>query len=288
MAIVSVTINWGDGSANTVLTPPANTLIYPYSSSHTYTLTATNTITVTAKDTNQLTGVASGQVAVAIGPTRVGLLAEYLFSGNYNDTSGNGKNLSSSGANITYVTGVSAADSVNQAVHFDNSGYIDGDASYLYNNSGWGYGNSSAAYTVSCWAKWDGSSGGSYGVLVQQLNAPFLYNNAQKITFGTGSTTLVQDTVSLVSGVWHNYAVTATALSGGSRTFTFYRDGTQVAQATKTDSSTYTAGSAGYLGGNSNGASTYDLVSTAVDQVRLFNRALSAAEIAVLAQPQWP
>lgn len=288
VAIVSVTINWGDGSANTVLTPPANTLSYPYSSSHTYTLTATNTITVTAKDTNQLTGVASGQVAVAIGPTRVGLLAEYLFSGNYNDTSGNGKNLSSSGANITYVTGVSAADSVNQAVHFDNSGYIDGDASYLYNNSGWGYGNSSAAYTVSCWAKWDGSSGGSYGVLVQQLNAPFLYNNAQKITFGTGSTTLVQDTVSLVSGVWHNYAVTATALSGGSRTFTFYRDGTQVAQATKTDSSTYTAGSAGYLGGNSNGASTYDLVSTAVDQVRLFNRALSAAEIAVLAQPQWP
>ena len=99
---------------------------------------------------------------------------------------------------------------------------------------------------------------------------------------------MVQDTALLVAGVWHNYAVTATALSGGSRTFTFYRDGTQIAQATKTDSSTYTASSAGYLGGNPNGASTYDLVSTAVDQVRIYNRVLSSTEIQALANSSYP
>jgi hypothetical protein len=287
--VASVLINWGDSTSTTLTAPPGSTVFAFPGTNHTYATSGTYTIKAIVTDADTYTATNTISQSVQIGPPRNGLLAEYLFSGNYNDTSGNGSNLVASGFNITYVTGVSAADSVNQAVHFDNSGYIDGDASYIWASKGWGgYGNGGAAYTVSCWAKWDGSSGGSFGVLVQQLNAPFLYNNSQKITFGTGTTTFVQDSVALVSGTWHNYAVTATALSGGSRIFTFYRDGTQISQATKTDSSTYAANSSAFIGGNSNGASTYDLVGTAVDQVRIYNRVLSATEIQALANSTYP
>jgi len=287
--VASVLINWGDGTTTTLTPPPSTTSFVFPGTNHTYAASATYTIKAIVTDADTFTATNTISQLVQIGPPRNGLLAEYLFSGNYNDTSGNGSNLVSSGVNITFVTGVSSADSVNQAVHFDNSGYIDGDASYLFAAKGWGgYGNGGAAYTVSCWAKWDGSSGGSFGVLVQQLNAPFLYNSGQKITFGTGGTTYVQDSVVLTTGVWHNYAVTATALSGGSRTFTFYRDGVQISQQTKTDSNTYTANSAAYIGGNSNGASTYDLVGTAVDQVRIYNRALSLTEIQAVANSSYP
>ena len=295
VSIVSITINWGDGTANTVLNPPANTLNYPYNSSHTYTTTANDTIVVTEIDANQLTAATSGIVSVAIGPPRNGLIAEYLFSGNYNDTSGNNVTLVqdySTGAQITYVTGVSSADSVNQAVHFNNTGYIDGDYARLKAASGWNYGSGGAAYTVSAWVNSDGNFGGpSFNTLVGQVNAPFLYyGSGHTIAFGTQATPLlVQDTAALTDLSWQNYTVTASALSGGNRTFTLYRNGVQVAQQTKADSSTYSAG-AGYVGGyaGTGGNNTYDLERAAVDQVRIYNRVLTATEISALANSSFP
>jgi len=289
VALTSVTINWGDGTGNTVLTPPANTLNYPYSANHTYASSGSKTITSTARDANNFTSVATRQVIVTIGAPRNGLIGEYLFSNfSWNDTSGANRHLLAPQGSTEFASAADRNGQANQAVFFlnQNAG-AGGSFNYLATpvNNRWAYGT---AYTLSARIQ----VGSGFGVIVGQEASPALSIREGKVRFGhptsnpTEPDVFVVDPANLPNGTWVHFAVTASG-SAGSRTFRLYRNGVQVSSATKADPFAYPANAVGLVGGwgssQGNPDGDYALGGTVVDTVRIYNRALSAAEIGFLA-----
>ena len=90
---------------------------------------------------------------------------------------------------------------------------------------------------------------------------------------------------------WVHVAVTASTAIGSvnDRTFRIYIDGIETASVNTPDSSLYPTNTEGYIGGGAFGFNDndYTLLRTAVDQVRIYDRALSASDITRLANPAY-
>lgn len=255
--------------------------------SHTYASSGTKTITTTARDANNFTTAATRTVTVTIGAPRNGLIGEYLFNNfSFNDTSGGNRHLTVIQQQSEIQGAPDRLSQPNQAVRFLNTDILSRYGILGTATTGWDYRN---AYTVSARVK---RGSGNGGVIVGQGGAPALALKDNKIRFGhpanpaSAGDLFVEDPQSLPLNTWVHYAVTASG-SASSRTFRLYRDGMQIAVATKLDPFTYPANPRGFVGGWGDTAQNEDeensLQNGVVDSVRIYNRALNATEIGFLA-----
>ncbi len=290
-AVANVSINWGDGTANTVVyaVPSTNTL--NATTNHSYAIGSNFTITATILDVNSQTASASTNVTTVAFP-RAGLLGEYLFtSGSLLDTSGNNKTgVLNQGS--PFSTPSLDQNGLNRAYRFDPfANNSDGTpASVVIGNgsanSGWAYTDS---YTLSAWFKREDA--GSSGVIVGQDVSPALLLTGSQLAFGifgspVGKDLPVRDPGTIPSHTWVHGAVTVSKV-GSSVTFTLYKNGTQVAVTNRTDTTfTYPNTSRSRIGiysfSNNNPSYQQNFVGT-IDTVRVYNRALRSDEITALA-----
>jgi len=139
----------------------------------------------------------------------------------------------------------------------------------------------SSAFAISAWVKYSAtdtsggdvaSMGDSYALRVQPTGdvKTFFYN-------GTTWNASTSSGVNTKNGSWHHLVGQYTGSS-----LQVYIDGTLNHQAAFSGAIAYTLGPSFLLGQNGNGDSTHNFNGT-IDQVRVYGRALSAAEIAALA-----
>lgn len=291
-ALVNISVKWGDNTPDGVLNTPGTNSV-SFTADHTYATGGKFTITATVRDVNGQTKSASQQVTTVSFP-RAGLLGEYLFTGNANDTSGNGKNGTLD--RVPFITpGRDQQDRANRAYDLDadaNSSE-DGVASVVVGNgnasTGWAYADN---YTLAAWIKPNTAQGGDRAI-VGQDRSPILYLfNNHNLAFGLPDSPLVpgkdapvRDSASLADGVWVHAAVTV-ARSGNDVTFTLYRNGVQVGQQTRSDTTfVYPNTSRGRIGVYAFAASVDRNTNFkgSIDTVRIYNRALRPDEISALA-----
>jgi hypothetical protein len=284
-----VEIDWGDGSPRTTLTSgfAAINRSYKYGAAGTYT------IRLTATDASSVS--VSQQSTVQASVPRDGLLGEYLFNGNANDTSGNNKN-----GSINNVACVQPAANrsglANKAYEFNNgSGVGCGDSSGVYgliSTANLGHGSS---FSYSVWIRpinnndqWiigqNSSNGAQPWAALVVGNPNLIGGSGSKVSFvltGSGPTLAVADSANVSTGAWTHYVVTV-ASSGGQTTVKLYRNGVQVATATGSGSYTNPSSTNNFLMGNASSSSTNAVFRGLMDDVRVYNRALSDGEIQAL------
>lgn len=291
-AVANVSINWGDGTANTVVYAVPSTNSLSATTNHSYAIGSTFTVTATILDVNSQTASASTNVITVAFP-RAGLLGEYLFtSGSLLDTSGNNKTGVLNQGSPFSIPSLDQNGLVNRAYHFDpHANGSDGDpASVVIGNgsanSGWAYADS---YTLSAW--FNREDAGSAGVIVGQDVSPALLLTGSQLAFGifgspVGKDLPVRDPGTIASHIWVHGAVTVSKV-GSSVTFTLYKNGIQVAQQTRTDTTfTYPNTSRSRIGiysFSNNNPSYQQNFTGAIDTVRVYNRALRSDEITALA-----
>ena len=215
-----------------------------------------------------------------------GLVANYAFNGNANDESGNGNNGTVNGATLT----TDRFGIVDKAYLFNG---IDNDISVPFSNS---LNSIQNQFTITAWVFMDGGGGaGGCCPVLLNLNS----QNIGGINFRTQSTSNtsrafyavfynepitnpraidVFSNVGLSGLEWHHVACVADAAKGNAKLFF---DGVFVAE----NNSTQTFNSINYDGtdliiGNRNGKNWWG---GKLDDIRIYNRVLSEAEIAYLA-----
>jgi hypothetical protein len=199
-------------------------------------------------------------------------VVQYKFDGNANDSSGNGKNATAQGG-ATYITG-----KIGQAINIaGGSQYVSVPANIMS-----GLQNFSIATWVNVtsngtWARvFDfGSSTNSYMFLAPQSGSGAI--RFAITTNGNGSEQQINGTSALSTGTWHHVAVTLSGTTG-----TLYVDGAQVGQNTSMTLNPASLGatSADYIGKSQFSADPN--LNGAVDDFRIYNRALSASEVQAL------
>lgn len=284
-----VEIDWGDGSAKTVVTSGFGGI----NQTHKYGAAGTYTVKLTATDASNVSVSQQGSVQASI--PRDGLLGEYLFNGNANDTSGNNKN-----GSISNVACVQPAANRNglasKAYEFNNgSGAGCGDSSGTYgriSTANLGHGGS---FSYSVWIRpltnndqWilgqnNGNGSQPWAALVVG-NPNALGGTSGRVSFvltGSGPTLTVADTASVSTSAWVHYVVTVSS-SGGTTTVKLYRNGTQVATASGAGSYPNPSSTNNFLMGNAALNNTSAVFRGLMDDVRVYNRALSDGEIQAL------
>lgn len=284
-----VEIDWGDGTAKTTLTSGFAAI----GTTHKYSAAGTYTIKLTATDASNVS--VSQQSSVQASIPRDGLLGEYLFNGNANDTSGNNKNGSINNAACVQPA-ANRSGLANKAYEFNNnSGAGCGDSAGTFGHistANLGHGGS---FSYSVWIRpinnnnqWiigQNSSGGTQPWAALVVGNPNLIGGTSgKVSFiltGSGPTLSVADSANVSTGTWTHYVVTV-ASSGGQTTVKLYRNGVQVATATGSGSYTNPSSTNGFLMGNASSSSTNAVFRGLMDDVRVYNRALSDGEIQAL------
>jgi len=212
------------------------------------------------------------------GPTS-GLVAYYPFSGNANDESGTGNNGSPVGG-VTWTTGV-----VGGAAHLDGTGYISVPDSASLDLAGAG------GITISAFIRVSPSSD-QFGIVVKESSSSFPWTIAYEFAVRdppTGLTTMLvsdgtNDSVghfsdaALADSMWHHIA--AAWASGGD--VSMYLDGVLKFQGNEqvpvnTVNNTSDPVLIGAFRWNTWGQ--YRSMTGDIDEVRIYNRALSADEI---------
>jgi len=212
-----------------------------------------------------------------------GLVAYYAFDGNANDLSGNGNNGIVNGAALT----ADRFGNVNSAYSFDGvNDFISASADML----------PTAERTVAFWFEADavinqpvfmGYGGGSCGTSwFMGLNAgPAVYNDSYYVSSHCGVNTLVSEYQEDPIGVWQHLAI-STDIEGT----TIYVDGVEVASNNNYITNTNVAGRDLAIGvaTSPGGVAPYTdsnvgYFDGVLDDVRIYDRALSASEVDQLA-----
>jgi len=237
--------------------------------------TPTNTPTRTNTPTpgtpiNTPTRTATPTITPTLG-TGVGPVHQYAFDGNANDTGSSPANGTVSGA--TFVTG-----KVGQAVD------INGGTQYVSLPAGIVSGMTNC--TIAAWVKLDttaawrrifdfGTGTSAYMFLVPTAGSTIRFAIS---TGGSGAEQRINGTAALPTGAWKHVAVTISGSTG-----TLYVDGVSVGTNT---AMTLNPSSLGNTTLNYLGKSQYSdpNLDGQIDQFRIYNRALSAAEVLALFQ----
>src|SRR3989344_7565793 len=206
--------------------------------------------------------------AQAAAPT-TGLVAHWKFDEGSGTTAGD----SAGTNNGTLVNGPTfATGKVGQALSFDGSN------DYVQMSSGAGYSNTQA-HTFAAWVKINGAFGSNYGWILSADNQGILggtslvvRNNGQPAFFYKAGENFVDSNTALTQSVWAHIAT----VYNGSGSVTFYLNG--VADGTRsTGATTWGSTSLAFrMGVWSVGQHFFP---GSIDDVRVYNRALSAQEI---------
>ncbi|RIH84125.1 Protease 1 [Calidithermus terrae] len=284
-----VEIDWGDGTAKTTLTSNFAAI----NTTHKYGAAGTYTVRLTATDASGVSVSQQGNVQASI--PRDGLLGEYLFSNSASDTSGNNKN-----GSISSVACVQPAANRNglasKAYEFNNgSGAGCGDSNGVYglvSTANLGQGGS---FSYSVWVRpltnndqWilgqnNGNGSQPWAALVVG-NPNALGGTSGRVSFvltGSGPTLTVADSASVSTSAWAHYVVTVSS-SGGQTTVKLYRNGAQVATVSANGSYANPSSANNFLMGNAALNNTSAVFRGLMDDVRVYNRALSDGEIQAL------
>ena len=210
-----------------------------------------------------------------------GLVAYYPFNGNANDESGNGNHGSPVGG-ATWTTGV-----LGGAVHLNGSAYINvPDSPSLDLPGGRG--------TISAFIKIDPSSD-EFGIVSKESSSSFPWTIAYEFNVrysGTLETFLISDgattnlgedasVASLKDSTWHHVAATWSGPGGEIR---MYRDGVQIIQSNQTISTINDISEPVRIGAfRWNVGGIYRYMTGDIDEVRIYERALSQTEVMELA-----
>ncbi len=142
-----------------------------------------------------------------------------------------------------------------------------------------------ANVTLAAWVNLSAADVGGAEVLSLGDSVLLRLDTGGQLTGGyyNGSTWIGTSVATLLAGTgWHHVAFSFD--DSGNRA-TLFLDGVAVAQTSTTDSINYTLGANSFIGTHGNGAPGVDFTGR-IDEARIYNRALSAAEIATLAQDQ--
>ncbi len=196
-----------------------------------------------------------------------GMVAYYKLDGNSNDAAGS---TNGSDTNITYSSGNGK---LNNGAGFNgtNSTVALGTGLNLAGGgmtiAGWVYINTNSLYQEAILDKRDVGGTMQYQFYVE--------NSAAKLAFYTG--TQYNSTSAVGSNGWHHVAVTLSNSSNGN--LTFYIDGVQSGTASSVNLG---SGTSARVAIGSQGSADYDFFHGAIDELGVWSRALSSAEIANL------
>ncbi len=206
------------------------------------------------------------------------LVGEWTFTGNTNDSSGYGNN-GTAGAGVSLTA--DRFGNPNSAYFFDGTGTSSITASNIAVNGAAGEYNTVSLWLMKDAGMTDGAIPFSWGSSMYDIQ--FYSGN---FGFNTGNSDLIGTTDSIASGTWHH--VVAVFYNGvpDSENMTLYIDGVL-------QSFTYNTGSPAesYASQNisiSGYSGTYNFMG-AIDDVRMYNRALAAEEVTLLySENNWP
>jgi hypothetical protein len=215
---------------------------------------------------NQLIALLNNQSIVA--SLNSGLLAYYPFSGNVNDSSGNGNNATIVNS-ITYGTDHNGNPSAALTL---NGGF--GGGRVITNTSlfNFQYTNN---YTLSFWFLDNGSSSGRlFSTENPEGNFRVATYGAGIYAFAFGGSPYVYDTVALYT--WNHISYVYS-----NRTVKLYKNG--ILKSVSTDSSTQSLAYGTPFTIGSKAAASYDIWNGKIDEVRIYNREITAKEAQYLA-----
>jgi len=219
-----------------------------------------------------------------------GLVAYYPFNGNANDESGSGNHGSPVGG-VTWSAGPCPL--LGGAAHLDGTGHINVPDSLSLDLPG-------GTGTISAFIKVDPSSGG-FGIVAKESSSSFPSTIAYELLIRPHPTIKMHETLvisdgttvnqipyaggaDLQDGLWHHIAGT---WSGPGGELLIYRDGVEVAQLVQTISTINNISEPVCIGAFRWNVPPGILrkMTGDMDEVRIYNRALSADEIGQLAEP---
>ena len=192
-------------------------------------------------------------------------IATYQLDGNANDLSGN---YSGTPTNVSYGVG-----------EFDLAGVFNGSSSKVSTSA---YGLSgNASYSASLWFNLGDTSGDQvlYGLgnqAVYQASAIYIRNNNEIFHANVGSADFFNGIPTLSTGVWYHFVFTYSS----SNTAKIYINGSQIGTSISlSQGGLNLTGNIGRIG-----CDTYDgnFINGSIDQVRIFNKALSSSEVTTL------
>ncbi len=241
----------------------SNNILYAYSNStnpQSFCITATN-------GTTQYRIMSDGSPTVGNCLDYYGLVADWRFNGNANDSFINGLNGTVTGATLTNgkdggVNGAYSFNGTNQYINFGNSTAFN-----------------SPEITFAAWVKPNVITG-SQEILAKETQYKYvLWNSSVQVLVsrdGGGWTFNQTYAASIVAGTWYHIVTT---ISSASNLVVTYVNGVQVGSTALGSPITSYNGSSVYAA-TYNGAA--ELLNGSMDDARVYNRALSAAEVTAL------
>jgi uncharacterized repeat protein (TIGR03806 family) len=272
IAIASLTLS--GTSSDTSLVPPANIVFGGSGTNRTITVTPAPSlqgsalITITISNA-QVSSSTSFNLTVG-NPT---LVARYAFEGDATDSTGNGNNGTLTG-NPPFVAGRIGS----QAINFNGvNQYATVPISIRTNFTIAFWVNTTASTTGTVWTTGLGIISADVAGVANDFGISLIVNG--EVSFGVGNpNTSLASTASINDGQWHHVAVTRTSSTG---LMIVYVDGIQNG-ATNGPTVARTAPTAIRIGGILSGGGFFP---GTIDDVRIYNTVLSAAEINALANP---
>jgi hypothetical protein len=220
--------------------------------------------------------VASRSLSITINTTVLpeGLVAYYPFNGNAHDVSGNGNHGIVDGATLT----IDRFDSLNSAYNFDG---VD-DGIIIPNSTTLSVDNFQAGYTITAWVRLT-TLPSSYEVIVEKGNFAFClrtggHHQYEACHNSNGVSGCLTTGFNVSPGVWSSIAVTWNAATGD---WKMYLNGSPGSYTGKM----YSLGATpedGMIAIGRDSSQNRWYFNGIIDDVRIFNRALSASEIAAL------
>lgn len=200
-----------------------------------------------------------------------GLMAEYLFEGDCKDTSGN--SIDGTVVNASYGVGISGS-----CLNYT------GTNSYFVTDN-----NYSTMKSISFWFNATQANGGCIIALGHTSNHYAVFSvwidSSSRIQVNFAGYATRRDTPAVSLNNWHHVVITNDSVTAGATNLKVYVDGSQVTLTSESSSTSYTAGTGrSAFGGffdNSNVPTRLFYIGE-IDNLRMYNRILTADEVTVL------